>query len=118
MFEYERVGKVAGVDSGNALLLPAGRPLSYLRVGEKPEASRGLSQALLEAQTTELRVRIPVVVERGASERVAAAMRRFAVSPVFPVLDGIGETGKGIEICWLDLVQVAALRRQEGAGLA
>jgi hypothetical protein len=118
VFEYERVGKVAGVDSGNALLLPAGRPLSYLRVGEKPEASRGLSQALLEAQTTELRVRIPVVVERGASERVAAAMRRFAVSPVFPVLDGIGETGKGIEICWLDLVQVAALRRQEGAGLA
>lgn len=118
MLDYGRVGKLAGVDPGHDLLLPGGRPLSYLRVGERANASRGLTQSLLERRATELRVRIPVVVERGGSDRIVAALERFAVSQVFPVLDGTCERDGEVEVCWLDLVQVAALRRQEGTGLA
>lgn len=118
MFEYERVGKLVGAGPGHDLLLPRGRPLSYLRAGEGSEKSQGLTKALLERQATELRVRIPVVVESGESEQVAEALRRFAVSAVFPVLDGTCEREGGVDLCWLDLVQVAALRRHVGSGLA
>ena len=118
MFDYGRVGRLAGVDPGPDLLLPRGRPLSYLRVGERPNASQGLTRSLLERRATELRVRIPVVAEPGRSDRVVSALERFAVSPVFPVLDGTCESEGEVEICWLDLVQVAALRREEGSGLA
>jgi hypothetical protein len=116
--DYGRVGKLAGVDTGPDLLLPSGRPLSYLRVGERANDSRGLTRSLLERRATELRVRIPVVVEPGGSDRIVAALERFAVSPVFPVLGGTCESEGEVEVCWLDLVQVAALRRQEGSGLA
>jgi hypothetical protein len=116
--DYGRVGKLVGADPGHDLLLPGGRPLSYLRVGEKMEASRGLTQTLLERRATELRVRVPVVVERGGSDRIVTALQRFAVSQVFPMLDGTcGQEGE-VDLCWLDLTQVAALRRQEGTGLA
>jgi hypothetical protein len=118
VLDYGRVGKLAGVDPGRDLLLPRGRPLSYLRVNERPHASRGLTRSLLERRATELRVRIPVVVEREGSDRIVAALERFAVSQVFPVLDGTCERDGEVEICWLDLVQVAVLRRSEGTGLA
>lgn len=118
MFDYGRVGRLAGVDPGLDLLLPEGRPLSYLRVGERPNASQGLTRSLLERRATELRVRIPVVVEPGGSGPIVAALERFAVASVFPVLDGTCESEGNVEVCWLDLVQVAALSRQEGNGLA
>ncbi len=117
MFEFERVGKLAGADPGHDLLLPGGRPLSYLRVGQRPEKSRGLTKALLEHRATELRVRIPVVVRRGDSARVVSALRRFAASQVFPALDGSCERTGEVDVCWLDLTQIAALR-QEGSGIA
>ena len=116
MFEHRRVGKLAGVAPGHDLLLPTGRPLSYLRVGAQPGASQGLTQALLERRATELRVRIPVVVPGEDSAEIVAALRHFAASQVFPVLDGICERDDEVEICWLDLVQVAALRHA-GNGL-
>jgi hypothetical protein len=119
MFEYGRVGRLAGAGPGHDLLLPEGRPLSYLRVGERAEGSQGLTRALLERRATELRVRIPVVVEPGdGAAQVAAALERFAVSQVFPVLAASCEQEGEVEVCWLDLVQVAALRQQEGTGLA
>jgi hypothetical protein len=119
VFEYGRVGKLAGGDHDLALLLPEGRPLSYLRVEDHPGESRGLTQALLEHRATELRLRIPVVVEpEGGRARVEGALQRFSVSRVFPLLPGTCGPQEEVEICWLDLVQVAALRRQEGTGLA
>jgi hypothetical protein len=117
VFEYGRVGKLAGADPGQDLLLPSGRPLSYLRVGEQPGKSRGLTRALLEHRATELRVRIPVVVPPEGSAEIVKALQRLAVSQVFPVLEGT--TGEDeVDLCWLDLVQVAALRRKQDTGLA
>jgi hypothetical protein len=118
VFEYESVGKLAGAEPGHDLLLPSERPLSYLRAGQRAEDWRGLTQALLERRATELRVRVPVVVPRGGAAGIVTALRRFAVSQVFPVIDGTREREGEVDLCWLDLTQVAALRRQEGTGLA
>jgi hypothetical protein len=88
-------------------------------VGTEPNGSHGLTQALLEQRATELRVRIPVVAEPGASSsQIGPALAGSSVSAVFPVLAGTCESRGEVEVCWLDLVQATALRLRLGTGLA
>jgi hypothetical protein len=118
VFEYRHVGELIGVRPQARLLLPADRPLSYLRVAAiEPgglDRSTGVTRALLEQRASEFRIRIPFLGER---ERVAEALDRFAVSGVFPALVGrqAGNDGE-VDVCWLDWVQLRAVGRDFEAG--
>lgn len=48
MFEYRHVGELVGVEPERRLLLPVGRPLSYLRVATSPAGELERTIALAE----------------------------------------------------------------------
>lgn len=115
MLEYQRIGVLIGAGPAPELSLPAGRPLSYLRVqATSSDRSVGMTRVLLERRATEFRVRVPVVMEAGGDhrERIVAALERFGSSTVYPLLEGRSPDRVGaVDVCWLDWVQMASVGR-------
>jgi hypothetical protein len=117
MFEYQTIGSLVEGTSAQPLLLPKGRPLSYLRVGAAGRSSHGLTRALLERRATEFRVRIPLALAKDNGRRiVSGALERRHASAAFPVLDGTLHGGGAVDLCWLDWVQLTAVGAELGAG--
>jgi hypothetical protein len=122
VLEYRSVGELVGGDPGGKLLLPGGRPLSYLRVAADglPGGSTGLTRALLESRATEFRLRIPLVTDRdGERSAVTEALERFGVSAVYPRLEGrCLELEREVDLCWLDWIQLKAVGESSETGFA
>ncbi|MEX2448816.1 MAG: hypothetical protein WD404_08770 [Solirubrobacterales bacterium] len=115
MLDYRPVGLLLGTEGECDLLLPEGRPLSYLRVDGEGQATATLARALLERRATEFRRRIPVIrpVAEGC-EDLLEAFRGSGLCTVFPLLRGRGDDGSPLDVLWLDRVQALAFARRQG----
>jgi hypothetical protein len=117
MLEYQTVGALIEAGTAFPLLLPRGRPLSYLRVSQPDRISHGLTRALLERRATEFRVRIPLALKRDSGRRlVVDTLERAHASTTFPVLDGSVVGRVEVDLCWLDWVQLTAVGRAHESG--
>jgi hypothetical protein len=117
VLEYRPNGLLLGVGSDRSLVLPEGRPLSYLRVRDPNGHDPTLARVLLEHRATEFRRRIPLVGPHAVDrEELLSAFERFAASPVFPLLEGREGGGSEVDVCWLDRVQMLAFARQRECG--
>lgn len=121
MLRYRRVGELVGGDTSDAsLLLPADRPLSYLRVEAEgsPAGSVALDRALLEARSSEFRLRTPLAVERSRDRRrIDEALASLGAPSAYPVLDCRDtEAGQELDVAWLDGLQLEAVAQSTGWG--
>ena len=110
MLKHQHVGDLTGAGPITDLLLPEGRPLSYLRLAGLAGQNMSLARALLERRATEFRRRIPLACFTGPRrDEIGAILDRFEVSPVYPVLHGRSDDGSAVDVCWLDRVQLLAM---------
>ncbi len=117
MLEYRPKGVLLGAGPDRRLVLPEGRPLSYLRVRDADGRTLTLARALLEHQATEFRRRVPLIRPRDRSlEEIGAAFERLGVSQTIPVLHGRRNDAE-VDLLWLDRVQMQAIG-SETAGFA
>jgi hypothetical protein len=116
VLDYRPVGLLLSPEGERDLLLPEGRPLSYLRVDGEEQARGTLARALLEQRATEFRRRIPVVRPAAEScDELQETFRGFGLCTVFPVLHGRdGDGGSRLDVLWLDRVQALAFARRRG----